>query len=59
MIIRRRTWMYRMPGHRGIQSISFKVPVTASQVRETLRRSVGLPSELWGRSADDLLMIER
>lgn len=59
MIVRRRTWLYRLAGQRFVQSISFKCPVTASQVREALRRSVGTPEELWGRSSTDLAALPR
>jgi hypothetical protein len=54
MIVRRRTWMYRLAGQRFVHSISFKCAVTALQVRDALRRSVGVPQELWGRSSSDL-----
>ncbi|HWV18648.1 MAG TPA: hypothetical protein VNZ68_08760 [Rhodocyclaceae bacterium] len=53
MIVRRRTWLYRLPGERAIRSISFKIPVTTAQAKEALKRVVGTPSELWGRSLDD------
>jgi hypothetical protein len=29
--------------------------MTASQVKEALRQSVGVPEELWGRSSNDLV----
>lgn len=48
MIVRRRTWLYRLPGERAIRSISFKIPVTTAQAKEALKRLVGPPSELWG-----------
>jgi hypothetical protein len=53
MIVRRRTWLYRLPGERTIHSISFKIPLTTAQAKEALRRLVGAPTELWGRSLDD------
>jgi hypothetical protein len=56
MIVRRRTWMYRLTGQLLAQSISFRQPVTESKVREALRRSVGTPLEIWGRSSTDLLL---
>jgi hypothetical protein len=56
MIVRRRTWLYRLAGQRFVQSISFDLPVTASKVREALRHSVGLPVELWGCSSTDMLL---
>lgn len=55
MIVQRRTWLYRLAGQRFVQSISFERPVTASKVREVLRRTVGIPLEIWGRSSTDLL----
>jgi hypothetical protein len=54
MIVRRRNWFYRLAGQSFVQSISFERPVTASKVRDALRRSVGTPLELWGRSGADL-----
>jgi hypothetical protein len=59
MIVRRRTWMYRLAGQQFAQIISFQKPVTASKVRDALRRSVGMPLELWGRSSTDLLMLDK
>lgn len=56
MIVRRRTWMYRLAGQLLAQSISFRHPVTASKVRDALRLSVGLPVELWGCASTDLLL---
>jgi hypothetical protein len=50
MIVRRRTWMYRLAGQQLAQIISFDRPVTASKARDALRRLVGVPLELWGRS---------
>jgi hypothetical protein len=54
MIVRRRTWLYRLAGQMFAQFISFERPVTAAQARNLLRRSVGNPSELWGRGKQDL-----
>jgi hypothetical protein len=59
MIVRRRTWLYRLAGQTFAQMISFKQPVTASIARATLRRTVGNPSDLWGRSKSDLLSFHR
>lgn len=50
MIIRRRTWFYRLAGEHFAHAITFKLPVTATKVRDALRKSVGTPLELWGRS---------
>lgn len=50
MIVRRRTWFYRLAGEHFAHAITFKLPVTATMVRETLRKTVGTPQELWGRS---------
>ena len=49
MIVKRRTWLYRLRGQAFAQPISFDEPVTATKAREDLRRSVGDPLDLWGR----------
>jgi hypothetical protein len=54
MIVRRRTWLYRLAGQRYAQTVSFNVQVTASRARAFLRHSVGDPLELWGRSVNDV-----
>lgn len=54
MIVRRRIWLYRLAGQQFAQSITFATPVTASRARDALRRSVGMPLELWGRGAVSL-----
>lgn len=59
MIVRRRTWLYRLAGQRFVHSISFQRPVTAAKVRDALRQSVGIPLELWGRSSGDIVSIPR
>jgi hypothetical protein len=51
MIPLRRTWFYRLSGKNFAHQITFKMPVSASRVREFLRQTVGVPCELWGRSA--------
>lgn len=51
MIVHRRTWFYRMAGDRFARGITFRIPMTAAKVRDVLRRTVGMPIELWGRSA--------
>lgn len=50
MIAHRRTWLYRLAGEDFAQTLSIPTPVTASQVREALRKLFGSrPFELWGR----------
>jgi len=56
MIVRRRIWMYRLAGQLLAQTISFDIPVTASKVRDALKRSVGIPVEVWGRATSDLVI---
>lgn len=51
MIVRRRTWFYRLAGQRFAHVITFRNPITASKVKEALRHTIGMPIELWGRSA--------
>ncbi len=55
MIVRRRTWLYRLAGQAFAQPISFDQPVTATKARDVLRRSVGNPLDLWGRDKGDPL----
>jgi hypothetical protein len=59
MIVRRRTWLYRLAGQLFAQSISFDQPVTASMAKEALRRTVGVPLEMWGRHNSDVLSMPR
>lgn len=48
MIVHRRTWSYRLAGQDFARHISFRVPVTAQQVREALHRMFGTRSvEVW------------
>jgi hypothetical protein len=54
MIVRRRTWLYRLPGQQYAQVVSFDDRVTATTARDFLRRTVGNPQELWARSVDDV-----
>ena len=50
MIAHRRTWFYRLAGHSFAHAISFKLPVTATQVREELMRTTRTPIiESWAR----------
>ncbi len=51
MIAHRRTWFYRLAGQKFAHTITFRMPVTAKIVRDALRKSVGIPQEIWGRSA--------
>lgn len=48
MIIRRRTWLYRLAGQKFVQTACFERPVTTARARDILRRTVGLPVEIWG-----------
>jgi hypothetical protein len=51
MIAHRRTWFYRLAGQKFAHVITFRAPVTAARVKEALRKTVGVPLEIWGRSA--------
>ena len=55
MIVKRRTWLYRLAGQAYAQLISFDEPVTATKAREELRRSVGDPLDLWARDKSNAL----
>jgi len=59
MLVRRRTWYYRLAGQMYAQLISFDRPLTSSSARMALRRSVGNPLELWGRSECDVAQLGR
>ncbi len=48
MIVHRCTWYYCASGQSFAKKISFETPVTASKVREVLKRTLGLVSvEIW------------
>ena len=51
MIVRRRTWFYRLAGETFAHAITFRIPLTAAKAKALLHRQFGLPLELWGRSA--------
>lgn len=55
MIVRRRTWFYRLAGQSFAEVMSFAQPVTAAKAREILGRSVGVPVDLWGRNNTDVV----
>ena len=50
MLVRRRTWFYRLAGQHFAHAVTFRIPLTAAKVKEALRRNIGVPIELWGRS---------
>jgi len=50
MIAHRRNWFYRLAGQKFAHAISFKIPMTANQVREELQRMFShTPVEIWAR----------
>ena len=51
MLVRRRVWFYRLAGERFAHAITFRIPMTAAKVKAALGQTVGIPAELWGRSA--------
>jgi len=55
MVVRRRTWFYRLAGQMYAQLVSFDRPLTSVSAKMALRRTVGNPLELWGRSENDLV----
>ena len=59
MIVRRRTWLYRLAGQKSVQMVSFAKPVTTAKARDLIRRTVGIPVELWGRSTLDLAPVQQ
>lgn len=54
MIVRRRTWLYRLAGQMYAQAIAFEKPVTAAAARSLIRRTIGRPLELWGRKPGEI-----
>jgi hypothetical protein len=59
MVVRRRTWLYRLAGQMYAQLVSFDRPLTSASARIALRRSVGNPLELWGRDKSDIVHLYR
>jgi hypothetical protein len=59
MVVRRRTWFYRLAGQMYAQLVSFDRPLTSASARLALRRSVGNPLELWGRNQNDTIQLSR
>ena len=59
MLVRRRTWYYRLAGQMYAQLVTFDRPVTLSSARSALRSSIGNPLELWGRSEYDVAQLAR
>jgi len=59
MVVRRRTWLYRLAGQMYAQLVSFDRPLTSLSARMALRRSVGNPLELWGRDKNDIIQLDR
>ena len=59
MVVRRRTWLYRLAGQMYAQLISFDRPQSSLSARMALRRTVGNPLELWGRDRNDVMQFDR
>lgn len=48
MLVRRRTWFYRLAGERFAHAITFKMPLTSARAKEALLKAIGKPpAELW------------
>lgn len=48
MLVRRRTWFYRLAGEQFAHAITFKLPLTAARAKEALLKALGRPAaELW------------
>ncbi|MBL8482158.1 MAG: hypothetical protein JNJ60_08190 [Rhodocyclaceae bacterium] len=54
MIVRRRTWAYRLAGQKYAHMAVFEQPVTAARARVLLCRKVGPLAELWARDSKDM-----
>lgn len=59
MVVKRRTWSYRLAGQMYAQFVSFDRPLTCASARLALRRSVGNPLEIWGRDKSDIVHLNR
>lgn len=58
MVVRRRTWFYRLAGQMYAKQVSFDRPLTSLSARMALRRSVGIPLELWPRDKSDMILLD-
>jgi hypothetical protein len=48
MLVRRRTWFYRLPGEQFAHAITFKLPLTSARAKEALLKALGKrAAELW------------
>lgn len=54
MVVRRRNWLYRLRGQMFAQPVTFEKPVTMSGAVAILRRTVGVPVELWPGSQGEV-----
>lgn len=59
MMVRRRTWLYRLAGQCFAQTISFADRVSAAVVRRHLRSTVSDPLQLRARSEHDVRSLRR
>jgi hypothetical protein len=51
--------LYRLNGQKFAHAVSFNRPVTAATARDLLKRTVGTPLELWGRTQADVIALPR
>jgi hypothetical protein len=48
MLVRRRTWFYRLAGERFAHAITFQMPLTSARAKAALLKAIGKPAaELW------------
>ena len=48
MLVRRRTWFYRLAGEQFAHAITFKLPLTSARAKDALLKALGRPAaELW------------
>jgi len=59
MVVRRRSWLYRLARQMYAQFVSFDRSLTSASARLALRRSVGNPLEIWGRDKNDIIHLYR
>ncbi len=48
MLVRRRTWFYRLAGEKFAHAITFKLPLTSARAKLALLKAIGKPAaEIW------------
>lgn len=52
MLVRRRTWFYRLAGEKFAHAITFKMPLTSARAKAALLKAIGKPAaEIWAHGS--------